>query len=298
MITNSLGISCSLFVSLALHSLVLLFIFWPGEHTNPTTSHKSRIEIKVVENSHSSHHQLQRKNRSEAKMGGPKLKVLSPSGQLLPMLLPQWNQDSSTTRESWENGGTGEIKRFGFKSGSLDKLRDFNVYDKVYQKIDSQLIYPQILAQKDIQGTVIVQTRLLPGGRFDWQNMKIRGASVYLRAYILRVLNSLFKNEEDHLDFRSIKEPLPLDLSFSFTTTDSSEKEKKHHDSFIVGHVLSFVRYKYKPKPVIKIGPLSMLIIPNFAYVSLDIAQLLSELKGSDVDQELKKYLTESDIKD
>ncbi len=232
------------------------------------------IEIRLVEKSISTHATAQGSQKYRNIKAGSQTKIS------LSNLIPKIGMKLLIGQSSGVQVNTGPLVSFGKDSGDLGKLVEASFFQDLYKKIDEKLVYPSILVERRLQGTVNVSLLITPEGSIDWSSVRINGGSKYLRLYIVRVLREVFLVPLDKRILRKAHLPIQVDLSMKFSISENSKGTNAELENYIMGQVLTFSRIGHRSVMEWKLGPLrGMFPIPH---ASVDILGTVDEVVNGD----------------
>lgn len=215
--------------------------------------------------------------------GSHKLRKMKASSQTkisLSSLIPKIGMKLLLGQSSGVQATTGPLVSFGKNSGDLKKLVEASFFQDLYKKIDEKLVYPSILVERRLQGTVNVSLLITQEGSIDWSSARINGGSKYLRLYVLRVLREVFLVPLDKRILRKAHLPIQIDLSMKFSISENSKGINAELENYIMGQVLTFSRIGHRSVMEWKLGPLRGIFpIP---YASVDILGTVDEVVNGD----------------
>ena len=183
--------------------------------------------------------------------------------------------------------------RWGSGGSEFARVRDLGKFDRLYDLIDANVMYPSVLAYHGIQGTVNARLILKQNGKCDWHHSHIDSTSSHLKVYVLDVLNKVCAR--NLTSFARKESPANLDLSFKFAITEHDDELLKAQEKKVIGNVFLFYRNSQASIAEWHLGPFrGMFPVP---FVALDFAWLQenydSVMHSRDPLRDFKDHLTD-----
>lgn len=183
--------------------------------------------------------------------------------------------------------------QWGSGGADFSRVRDLGKFDRLYDLIDANVMYPSVLAYHQIQGTVNARLILTPNGTCDWRHSTITSTQSHLRVYVLDVLNHVCARDLSR--FARKTSDSNLDLSFEFAITEHNDEKLIAREKKVVGNVFLFYRNSQQSVAEWHLGPFrGMFPVP---YVALDFSWLQENydrvVHSRDPLREFKEHLSE-----
>lgn len=142
---------------------------------------------------------------------------------------------------------------WGAGGGTFDRVKNYLLYKKIYDSIDSTLYFPSFFIRQNIQGGVNARLVLNETGTCNWHQTQIHNSNFYIQLYVLSVLKkACMQNFKPFLNGREVS---VVDLSFLFQFGEMDNPEKDSANKFIVGNTLQFYRSQVKSIMEWEFGP-------------------------------------------
>ena len=157
---------------------------------------------------------------------------------------------------------------WGTGSRDFSRVEDLGRFDRLYDLIDSRVVYPSALASRQIQGTVNARLILMPNGQCAWAKTQIQSHQPHLRIYVLDILKSVCSQDLKRYARRDAD--TNLDLSFAFEITEHNEKKLIDAQKKLVGNVFLFYRNSQQSVAEWHLGPFHGLFPIPYVYLDFD----------------------------
>ncbi len=206
---------------------------------------------------------------------GPRAIADSRSGDLAfaPSFKPSGTAAAALSAPKFDNDGLpidDPTSQWGSGGADFSRVRDLGKFDRLYDLIDANVMYPGVLAYHQIQGTVNARLVLTPNGTCDWRHSTVTSTQAHLRLYVLDVLNHVCAR--DLARFARKSSNSNLDLSFEFAITEHNDEKLIAREKKVVGNVFLFYRNSQQSVAEWHLGPFrGMFPVP---YVALDFSWL------------------------
>lgn len=267
-------------LSVALH-LVLVFSFrLPSRPPAPMV-----VELKPILPAASRSRWVARGPRHSGSVNG------RGSMRLAPSFRPSVRGDIEVARPGaapgpgWGGGGT-----------SIDAIADLGRYDRLYELVDSRLVYPGVLSSHGVQGTVNARLVVDSRGVCDWHASHISSTQQHLQLYVIDVLHRVC--EQPLARFARADGASNFDFSFTFAITEHNDASLIAAQQKLFGNVFLFYRNSQHSAAEWSIGPFHGLFpVP---YVALDLGWLQENydrvMHSRDPLNEFKEHLQRDQI--
>ncbi len=259
-----------LLLSITLHALIILAL--RGFSSAELTQKPELIELVVLPPDSQSTH-------PQAKVAGTRQGNQSASGTSknsqnhgLLQYLPNYNFDAYTSvpdSEAYSKNSRVDnpYSEWGEGSETFGRIADYNFFRQLYEKVDTQLSYPGVLARNKIMG--VVQTRLVfdKNGDCNWRYTKINGSQAYLQLYVLDLLKRVcLQNFKPMLGGR---EQTVADLAFRFDINENDDHDRVEAQKIVIGNVLHFYRNSHQSIMEWELGPFRGMFPVPMVYLNI-----------------------------
>lgn len=161
-------------------------------------------------------------------------------------------------------GGSGASDSRGSPWGSggkdLARLKDYLKMERLKERIEAKLVYPRVLAKRQMQGTVNARLVVDSVGECQWDLSQVNSSQIYLRVYVFTLLKELCREklvlERQSGQTIATAQTRNLDLSFRFEITENNEDYLRDNQQVIAGNVLFFYRNSHQSLGDWHLGPL------------------------------------------
>lgn len=178
---------------------------------------------------------------------------------------------------------------WGQGSETFERIEDYSLFKAIYDRVDSSLSYPGILARHKISGTVNARFVLGKTGECDWKYTQIKGREPYLQLYVLDLLKRVC--DESFKRYIKKREVTNVDLSFQFAITENGDKEIAKEHQALIGNTMAFYRFSHQSVLEWELGPFKGLFPIPAVYLNIPwIQENWDRLNnGKDALKEFKK---------
>ena len=163
------------------------------------------------------------------------------------------------------------------KGGAPGSLRNIAVYQRIYQRVDGSLYYPDAFKRLGITGTVVATLKFTADGLYVPESSKVEATNDYLRVLVRRALKSGLREPIPEFA-KFFRGPIALAASFRFEFTEANTPELIASRKGVSGSGLQFYRNHHHSKLQWELGPLSGMF--GLPAAGLNVAWLLE--KASD----------------
>ena len=142
---------------------------------------------------------------------------------------------------------------WGQGTETFERIEDYSLFKVIYDRVDSSLSYPGVLARHKISGTVNARFVLDQKGECDWKYTQIKGREPYLQLYVLDLLKRVC--DENFKRFVRNREVTNVDLSFQFAISENGDDEYSKEHQALVGNTMMFYRNSQQSVLEWELGP-------------------------------------------
>lgn len=212
-----------LLISVFLHVFIALGIFfWSAPQKivsppRPPPQNLVEVELTTAKPSPASGGRVRSQRTSKYKHKS-KYKL----GNLMPQFsLPTRQQMTDRGQEAvatMDDGDTHTVQGFMRSFGPKEFFENMTFFEKLWQKVELAVEYPDDFVQMGFSGTVLVHLQIDPDGVFRGKFLEIHASNKYLRAYVIACLLQGLRTPLPPAAHLQTKTPIPVAFAFEFKT--------------------------------------------------------------------------------